>query len=80
MSDRYVRMDDGTVWPVDVVADDGTSVQWRLRYAPETMTRDHQMLAASILDAYATLTSTAYPLSTADKMLRTARQARVRAS
>ncbi len=58
MTDRYCKLEDGTVWPVDV---DG-EVQWKLRYAPDTLTRGDQLVAASLLAAWATLLDPTVPI------------------
>ncbi len=57
-SHRYLKLDDGTVWPDDV---DG-SIQWKLRYAPDTLTRGDQLVAASVLACWALLSDPTEPL------------------
>lgn len=42
---------EGTTWPVDT--DD---VQWKLRYAPNALTKEDRLFAASVMAAYAHLT------------------------
>ena len=41
---------DGTVWPINV-----GDIEWKLRYAPNTLTREDQLVAASVLHAYTSL-------------------------
>ena len=48
---RYLKIDDGTTWPVD---DGAESVQWRLRYG-NSVSRTDALRAASILSAYSYL-------------------------
>lgn len=61
MSDRYLRLfpdepNKRRTFPSPVESDpDQNHVGWKLRYAPQTMTRADQMHAASIVDAYAYL-------------------------
>jgi hypothetical protein len=40
--------------PVEPASDDN-GVGWKLRYAPDTLTKEDQMYASSIIDAYAYL-------------------------
>ncbi len=57
-SPRFLKLDDGTVWPEDVEG----SIQWKLRYAPDTMSRGDQLVAASVLAVWAELTNPMEPL------------------
>jgi hypothetical protein len=61
MSGRYLRLFQGDPdktrtlpSPIETVSDQN-GVGWKLRYAPQTLTKEDQMYAASILDAYAYL-------------------------
>ena len=60
MSDGLVASDDsrygtvdGTVWPINV-----GGIEWKLRYAPSTLTREDQLVAASVIAAYEHLRKT----------------------
>jgi len=61
MSDRYLRLfadepEKRRVFPSPVEpASDECGVGWKLRYAPDALTREDQMYASSILSAYAYL-------------------------
>lgn len=52
MSVHYEQRANGTTWPVDVETDDEDSVEWKLRYNPNSLTRADQLGAAAILAAY----------------------------
>lgn len=61
MSNRYLHLFRGEPdksrkfpSPIETVSDDN-GVGWKLRYAPDSLTREDRMYAASILDAYAYL-------------------------
>jgi hypothetical protein len=61
MTNRYLRLFQGDPdkartfpSPIETVSDQN-GVGWKLRYAPQTLTEEDQMYAASILDAYAYL-------------------------
>lgn len=75
MSVRYVREErDGTTWPVD----DGQPdyLGWRLRYGnPEDLSRSDLLALASIVDAYAFLTSPHRTMKESTASLRRARRA-----
>jgi hypothetical protein len=50
---HHLKLSDGSVWPVPALeSDEETSVEWRLRYAPGSLTREDHMLAASIISSY----------------------------
>lgn len=51
MTSRYRRLADETVWPTPGDDPDG-GLEWRLRYAPEGLTRQDQLVLASIVAAY----------------------------
>lgn len=61
MSHRYLHLfaddpDQRRTFPTPIEpASDEVSVGWKLRYAPESLTREDQLYAASILNAYAYL-------------------------
>ena len=44
---------DGMCWPR--AGDAAGELQWRLRYAPQSVTREDQLHAAQIIEAYQTL-------------------------
>lgn len=69
----YVNLE-GTVHPIDVPEDDGDSVQWILRYAPDRF--DRHLFAASILAAYAALLDPNITQGDAIAKLKRARKAR----
>jgi hypothetical protein len=58
MTDRYLRLftdepDKRRVFPSPVEpASDDCGVEWKLRYAPQSLTREDQMYLASIVSAY----------------------------
>lgn len=51
MANRYRKLPDETVWPTPGDDPDG-GLEWRLRYAPESLTRQDQLVLASIVAAY----------------------------
>jgi len=55
----YFKPTPDTVWPRPDRAGD---IEWRLRYAPDAMTREDQLVAASVLAAYRCLV--AHPAGT----------------
>lgn len=62
MSHRYLRLfrdqpEKARTFPtpIETLAEFDPSVGWKLRYAPLSMTREDQMYAASVIDAYAYL-------------------------
>lgn len=61
MSNRYLRLfpdepEKRRTFPSPIEpAPDDYGVGWKLRYAPESMTREDQMYASSIMSAYAYL-------------------------
>lgn len=72
---HYGRIE-GTAWPVRLTStpeEDG--LEWKLRYAPEHLTRREHLLLASVVAAYVHLTSPRLGLTEATKSLRRARQA-----
>lgn len=61
MANRYLRLFPGEPdktrtfpTPIEPNSDDG-SAAWKLRYAPESMTKADQLYAASVMNAYAYL-------------------------
>lgn len=55
MSERMI-LDDGSSWPRPELEGDDYSVEWKLRYAPDTLTRADQLVAAGFISAYGYLT------------------------
>lgn len=51
MNDEWLRLDDKTTWPRP-----GGELEWRLRYAPDSITREDILHAASVCHAYEHLT------------------------
>lgn len=51
---RFAQLPDGSVWPRtgDHPDPDEIGLEWRLRYAPESITRGDQLHLASIVSAY----------------------------
>ena len=47
----YVRVDNQMTFP-NPVSDQAANLEWKLRYAPESITRGEQLYAASIVSAY----------------------------
>jgi hypothetical protein len=56
--------------------DPDTTLQWRLRYSPESVTPNDMLVAASFLNAYAYLTDPSLTVKQAVASLRRARTAR----
>lgn len=53
---RYGHID-GTAWPVNLTStDDEDGLEWKLRYAPQRLTREDQLILASVVAAYVHLT------------------------
>lgn len=50
--DSYIRLEDGTIWPDPSKVGE---VEYALRYGPDHLTREQQLLAAGALGAYAYL-------------------------
>ena len=48
-STRYEKLHPETVWPT---AEAAGELEWKLRYAPDEMTREDQLVTASCLAAY----------------------------
>lgn len=48
------QLSDGSVW---CKIEDANSLEWRLRYAPDTITKNDLMKAAGIISAYTYLVS-----------------------
>ena len=61
---------DGTTWPVHV-----GGIEWKLRYAPSTLTREDELVAASVLHSYAFLTDPSRTQGEAIESLKRARKA-----
>lgn len=61
MSDRYLKLfrnepEKSRTFPSPIEpASDENGVAWKLRYAPQSMSREDQMYAAAIVSAYAYL-------------------------
>jgi hypothetical protein len=68
MSDQYVHLDNGTVWPVNV-----GDIEWRLRYGEPT--RSDLLIAASVLAIYTQMTSPQSRGQHAEQTLHRARHA-----
>lgn len=50
---RFLRLPDGSVWPrPSLSSDDEVGLEWKLRYAPDSLTREDQLLLASIVSGY----------------------------
>lgn len=47
--------DDGTTWPV-IERDPDGGLEWRLRYAPDSIDRQDRLFLASVVAAYSALT------------------------
>ena len=45
---KRLNISDGTQWPDP----EGSGIEWKLRYAPEKLTRGEQLGAAEVLAAY----------------------------
>jgi len=56
MSDakRYANFD-GMFWPIPEEHTEFDSVEWKLRYSPQTLSREDMLYAASIINAYSSL-------------------------
>lgn len=53
----YIKLSDGSSWPRPALeGDDNVSVEWKLRHAPDQVTREDMLVAASIISAYGYLT------------------------
>ena len=68
-SHRYVTVAD-TTWPVDV-----GDLEWALRYDPDSLTREDQLVIASVVHSYSFLTSPHRTHGDAVASLRRARKA-----
>ena len=65
---------DGTTWPLPESEDgDAHTVEWKLRYAPNQLTREDQLYLASICSAYGALVDAS--LSRSRDVLRALRSA-----
>lgn len=65
-----------TTWPVNLVGDDDTyGLEHRLRYTPDLLTREDQLVLASVVAAYVYLTSGHLTHEEAFVSLRRAREA-----
>ena len=51
-----IKLSDGSSWPLPCMDSEGRNVEWVIRYAPETLTREDLLQAASIISAYGYLT------------------------
>lgn len=49
---RHIKVPDDSLWPLPDMEDDDSPVSWKLRYAPDSMTRAEQLFAASVIQAY----------------------------
>ena len=53
MMARYITIGDGAVWPLAISLDpDRVGIEWRLRYAPDSITRTDLLVLAGIVSAY----------------------------
>lgn len=53
---KHIRLPNGSSWPEPPFDNpDRSTVGWLLRYAPEAMTHEEQLFAATIIDAYSQL-------------------------
>jgi hypothetical protein len=53
---RGATFDDGTHWALPEVHDDNAhGVEWKLRYAPNQLTREDQLYLAGVLASYGSL-------------------------
>ena len=66
---RYGSVDD-TTWPVNV-----GDLGWKLRYAPDTLTREDQLVLASVVASYCYLIDPTLTHGDATTSLRRARKA-----
>jgi hypothetical protein len=75
VSSRFAEVD-GTVWPVNLTGDEDTyGLEHRLRYSPEALTREDQLVLASVVASYVHLTSGHLTHGEAFVSLRRARKA-----
>jgi hypothetical protein len=66
----------GTVWPVVVTStDDEDSPEWKLRHAPERLTRGEHLWLAAVVAAYSSLTDP-HSVAPREKFARARRAAR----
>ena len=50
---RYITVSDGSSWPLAISLDpDSVGIEWRLRYAPDSITRTDLLVLAGIISAY----------------------------
>jgi len=50
---RWLKLTEGSTWPRPALeSDESVGVEWKLRHAPDTLTRADQLLAASVMSAY----------------------------
>ena len=53
----YIKLSDGSSWPRPAIeGDENLSVEWKLRHAPDRLTREDMLVAAEIISAYGYLT------------------------
>ena len=71
---RHVKLTDGTIWPLDTPDPDRGTIEWKLRYSPDTITKADHMHAASILATWARLTDSQTPLDPIIKQIREIRR------
>lgn len=74
---RRYEVVENTCWPVNLTStDDQDGLEWKLRYAPDALTRGDQLVLASVVAAYAYLTD---PNRTQEEARRSLRRARIAA-
>lgn len=66
---RWGRADD-TTWPINV-----GELEWKLRYAPDSLTREDQLMLASVVGSYSFLIDPTRTHGDAAASLRRARKA-----
>lgn len=55
-SERHASLSDGTTWALPEPDDgDTNTVEWKLRYAPNQITREDQLYLASVYSSFAAL-------------------------
>ncbi len=74
MKPRYARGDGGTTWPVVQYGEH--DVEWKLRYHPESLTREDRLWLASVIVAYQHLTDP-HSVAPREKFARARRAIRV---
>ena len=70
MTKRHIKLADGTIWPLDLTDDDSDTIAWKLRYAPNRITKADQSVAAGILSVWALIVDPSAPLDPTIKHIR----------